>query len=118
MLLTDSLHGAEFFLEAERFSACEEIPRTLSNPNIYYHIYKYLPPVPILRQFDPVHTTTYYFLNIQLNIILPSTTGSPKWYLSLRFPHQNPVYASPQRHTCYMPRPSHYFLFDHPKNVG
>jgi len=33
--------------------------------------------------------------------------GFPKWSLSLRFPHQNPVYTSPLPHTCYMPRPSH-----------
>ena len=30
-----------------------------------------------------------------LNIILPSTPGSPQWSLYLRFPHQNPVYVSP-----------------------
>ena len=29
-----------------------------------------------------------------VNIILPSKPGSPKWSLSLNFPHQNPVYAS------------------------
>ena len=36
------------------------------------------------------------------NITLPSTPGSPKWSPSLRFPHQNPEYAStlPIRATC------------------
>ena len=33
--------------------------------------------------------------------------GSSKRSPSLRFPHQNPVYASPLPHTLYMPRPSH-----------
>ena len=41
--------------------------------------------------------------------------GSPKWSLSLRFPHQNPVYTSPLPHKCYMPLPPHSSQFDHPK---
>jgi len=60
------------------------------------------PPVPILSQLDPVHAPTFHFLNIHLNIIFPSTPVSPKWSFSLRFPHQNPVYASPLPHTRYM----------------
>ena len=68
---------------------------------------KYSPPVPLLSQLDPVNTPTSHFLKIHLNIILPSMPGSPKWSLSLRFPHRNPVYTSPLPHTCYMSRPSH-----------
>ena len=61
------------------------------------------PPVPILSQLDPAHAPKSNFLVIHLNIILPSTPGSPKWSLSFRFPHKNPVYASHLPHTCYIP---------------
>ena len=49
-----------------------------------------------------IQSMTYY-LKIHLNIILPSKPRSPKCSLSLRFPHQNPVYTSPLTHTCYRP---------------
>jgi len=49
---------------------------------------------------------------------LPSTPGSPKWSLSLRFRHQNPVYTFPRSHTCYMPRSSHSYRFYHPNNIA
>ena len=74
-------------------------------------------PVPILSLLDPVHTHTSHFLKVHLNI-LPSTPGSPKWSLSLRFPLQNPVYASPLPHTRYMPRPSHSSRFLQPNSIG
>jgi len=50
-------------------------------------------------------------------ITLPPTPWSPKWPLSLKFPHQNPVCTSPNPHTCYMPSSSHSSLFDHPNNI-
>ena len=63
------------------------------------------------------HTPTTDFLKIHLNIILPSAYGSPQWSLSLTFPHQNPVHASPLPHTRHMPRPSHSSRFYNAKNI-
>ena len=77
--------------EANWFAASQEIPRISRNPKVHYRIHKRPPPVPILSQIDPVHTTTSHFLNIHLNITFPFSTGSPKWSLSLRFPQQNHV---------------------------
>ena len=94
--------------EANRISASQEIPHILWNQKVHYHSNKCLPPFPILSQLDPVHTSTSLFLKIYLNIILPSMPGPPKWSLSFRSPHQNPVYTFPAPHTCYVPRPSHY----------
>ena len=41
-----------------------------------------------------IHTPTSYFLKIHLNITLLSKLGPPKWSLSFRFPHHNPVNIS------------------------
>jgi len=116
-LLTPSMEQSPSW-EANRFSA-SQIPRTLWNLKFHYRIYKCLPPVTILSQLDPVRTPTSHFLKTHLVIILPSMPGSPKWSLSLRFPHQNPVDASALPHTsCYMPRPSHSCQFYHLNNIG
>ena len=43
-----------------------------------------------------------------VNIILPFTPGSTKWSLSLVFPNQDALYASPIPSTLHTPHPSQY----------
>jgi hypothetical protein len=116
-LLTYSMEQSPSW-EGGRLSASQESPSILWAPKVYYRIHKCPPPVPVLSQLDPVHTTSSHLLKILLNIILPSTPGSPKWSLSLRFPQQMTVKNSPLLHTRYVPRPPHSSRLYHPNNIG
>jgi hypothetical protein len=73
-------------------------------------------PYPEPARSSPYLTSHFLKIRVHLNIILPSAPGSPKWSLSLTFPHPNSVYPSLLPHTCYMPRPSISSRFDHPNN--
>ena len=101
--------------EANRFPASKEIPRILWNPKVHYRIHNSPPTVRILSQLNPVRTPTLHFLKIHLNIIFPFTPEPPKWSLSLRFPHQNPVYAS-RPYALHDP-PINCSWFYHPNNI-
>jgi len=66
-------------------------------------------PYPELHQSTPC---PHISLTGDLNIILPSTPGPSRSSLSLRFPHQNPLYTSTLPHSRYMPRPSNSYRFN------
>ena len=66
---------------ANRNTASLEISQTLWNPNVRYRFQKSPPPFPILSHINPVHASPSDFLQIHFNIILASTSRSPKWFL-------------------------------------
>jgi hypothetical protein len=60
--------------EANSFSASQEIPRILWNPQVHYRIHNSPPPVPILSQSMP-HPTSWrsiLILSSHLRLSLPS----------------------------------------------
>ena len=101
--------------EAKRFSTSQEISCVLWKLKVHCRIHKCRPPVPTLSQINPVHVPPSHFVKIHLNITLSSNSGSSKWSFSFRFPTKT-LYTL-LLFPCYMYRPSHYSLFDHPKNI-
>jgi len=96
--------------EANWFAASQEILRISRNPKVHYRTHKRPPLVSILGQPNPVRIPTSHLLEINLNIIHPSTPRSSQWSLSLRFPHQDPIHplSSLIRTTC----PAHLIFLD------
>jgi hypothetical protein len=70
--------------EANSHSA-SQIFRLFWNPKVHNHVHKSPQLDHIPSQLNAVHTFTSYFLNIHLNIMIPSTTRSHEWPLVFRF---------------------------------
>jgi hypothetical protein len=94
------------FREAASCATTQEFPNILCSRKVN----KSPPPVPILSQINPVHTTPSCFPKIHSNIILPPTSRSSEWSLSFWLYHQNPICTPllPIRATC----PAHLILLD------
>jgi len=91
------------FWEANWFAASQEIPRISRNPKVLYRTHKRPPPVPILGQPNPVHIPISHLLRSVLILSTHLRLGLPQWSLSLRFPHQDPIYPpllTHTRHNC------------------
>jgi hypothetical protein len=97
--------------EADTFSASQEVALILFQPNVKGRVHSSQPPVPVLRQINPVHAPPSYFFKVHLYIILSNRLTSSKWPLSFMFPLQNPVCIFLVPRACYMSRPSHVLDF-------
>jgi hypothetical protein len=86
-------------------SLAAQVPRFSMNPKVHYHVHNKM------NQIIPVHTLHSIFFKIYINIILLSTPSFSNWFLSLRFPHQNPVWFFILPRTCHMLYSSHQPLF-------
>jgi hypothetical protein len=76
-LLTYSIQQSPWV--ANGVSASQEIPRILWIPQVHYPSHKFPPPVPILSQLDPIHTTdpTWYITRIWYDIYLTAVELTP-----------------------------------------
>ena len=115
-ILTHSMEQSPSW-EANWFSASQEIPHILWNPKVHCRVYKSPPPVPVLRQINPVHaphhTSWRSILTLSFRLHLGLTSG----FIPLACSHQHPVCTSLLPRTYYTPRPSHSFWFHRPNNI-
>jgi hypothetical protein len=97
----------EQFLISRQFLDCLRNFPHLSKPKVYYRIHNSPPLVSILSQISPIHALPTNLFNIHFNIVVPFTSKSSEWSLSLRFSHKkNPVRICPLPYAFQMPHPS------------
>ena len=79
-LVTCLLYGAETLLRNKPVFSHSRNSWISWNPKVHCRIHNSPSHFFILRHLDPIHMPTSQVLNIHLNIILPSTPRSPKWW--------------------------------------
>jgi hypothetical protein len=57
--------------------AIQKLPKTLGNTNVYYHVHKSSPLVPILSQMNPVHTSPPIYLRSTQILLSHLSLGLP-----------------------------------------
>jgi hypothetical protein len=78
--------------EATNCAAIQEIPSNFKEPEVHHRVHKSPPLVPILKQFDSVHTIPSYLSKIHFNIVHPLRLGLPSGLFPSGFP-TNILYA-------------------------
>jgi hypothetical protein len=76
-------HGPQSSQEANSLSSNLEILHLSLNPKVHYHVHKTLTQDPTLSKVNPVYNIQSYWLEINFNIILPTTPRSSKWLFPL-----------------------------------
>jgi hypothetical protein len=96
--------------EAANCAATQELPSILYNPEVHYRVHKRPPPIPILSQIDPVHTTSSHYSKMHFNVVHPPTSWSSKWCFSLWLSDQYPTYKYIPLLTIRAKYPAHIIL--------
>jgi hypothetical protein len=90
------------------YKATRQVPNILWNLKVHYLIHKSTPPVHILRQTNPVHTTPTYSPRSILTLSIYLHLGLPSGFFLSGFPTNNTHAFLVSPHSCYMPCPSHH----------
>jgi hypothetical protein len=86
-------------------------------PKIHHCTQNSPPPVPVLRQSNPIHTPQANLPKIQSDPIFPPTPWSSQWSPSFGLSHQNLAHFSLLSHACHMSRPPHSPWLDLPNDI-